>query len=212
MNKLCRKYIKLIKKNYKIYVKSIIIYGSNIYDINSSDLDVCLITDEIPDKVREDIINSTINFHYQNGLKIDEEIPFNNKLIYTYKDVEDTLNKPPFYINGQVVIKKIEKNNDFLSSIEMKKRLLINILTTDHITIGKSTSEYEKRALTIIVNAISEYANLKNPTVNELLKNMYTDKYTGASGEMFLGYKTNNKNKEKYLIKELEGYLNDWLI
>ena len=209
MNKLCRKYIELIKKNYKIYVKSIIIYGSNIYDINSSDLDVCLITDEIPDKVREDIINSTINFHYQNGLKIDEEIPFNNKLIYTYKDVEDTLNKPPFYINGQVVIKKIEKNNNFLSSIEMKKRLLINILTTDHITIGKSTSEYEKRALTIIVNAISEYANLKNPTVNELLKNMYTDKYTGASGEMFLGYKTNNKNKEKYLIKELEGYLND---
>lgn len=209
MNKMCLKYIDMINDNYSDCIESIIIYGSNIYDGNSSDLDVCLITNNLSTKVQKKIIDSTIEFHRKNRLKLDEEVPFDNKLIYSTSDIDEALNYSPFYKNKKVVINEIKKTKKFLSSTEMKKRLLINILTTDHITIGKSTLEYEKRAYKIIIDVIIKYFNLINPTVNELLDNMYKNKYTGAEGEMFLGYKKNHENKEKYLINKLTEYLNN---
>mgnify|MGYP002543020571 FL=1 len=209
MNKICLKYIDMINDNYSDCIESIIIYGSNIYDGNSSDLDVCLITNNLSTKVQKKIIDSTIEFHRKNRLKLDEEVPFDNKLIYSTSDIDEALNYSPFYKNKKVVINEIKKTKKFLSSTEMKKRLLINILTTDHITIGKSTLEYEKRAYKIIIDVITKYFNLINPTVNELLDNMYKNKYTGAEGEMFLGYKKNHENKEKYLINKLTEYLNN---
>ena len=212
MNKMCLKYIDMINDNYSDCIESIIIYGSNIYDGNSSDLDVCLITNNLSTKVQKKIIDSTIEFHRKNRLKLDEEVPFDNKLIYSTSDIDEALNYSPFYKNKKVVINEIKKTKKFLSSTEMKKRLLINILTTDHITIGKSTLEYEKRAYKIIIDVIIKYFNLINPTVNELLDNMYKNKYTGAEGEMFLGYKKNHENKEKYLINKLTEYLNNWFI
>jgi len=212
MNKICLKYIDMINDNYSDCIESIIIYGSNIYDGNSSDLDVCLITNNLSTKVQKKIIDSTIEFHRKNRLKLDEEVPFDNKLIYSTSDIDEALNYSPFYKNKKVVINEIKKTKKFLSSTEMKKRLLINILTTDHITIGKSTLEYEKRAYKIIIDVITKYFNLINPTVNELLDNMYKNKYTGAEGEMFLGYKKNHENKEKYLINKLTEYLNNWFI
>lgn len=209
MNKICLKYIDMINDNYSDCIESIIIYGSNIYDGNSSDLDVCLITNNLSTKVQKKIIDSTIEFHRKNRLKLDEEVPFDNKLIYSTSDIDEALNYSPFYKNKKVVINEIKKTKKFLSSTEMKKRLLINILTTDHITIGKSTLEYEKRAYKIIIDVITKYFNLINPTVNELLDNMYKNKCTGAEGEMFLGYKKNHENKEKYLINKLTEYLNN---
>lgn len=209
MNKICLKYIDMINDNYSDCIESIIIYGSNIYDGNSSDLDVCLITNNLSTKVQKKIIDSTIEFHRKNRLKLDEEVPFDNKLIYSTSNIDEALNYSPFYKNKKVVINEIKKTKKFLSSTEMKKRLLINILTTDHITIGKSTLEYEKKAYKIIIDVITKYFNLINPTVNELLDNMYKNKYTGAEGEMFLGYKKNHENKEKYLINKLTEYLNN---
>lgn len=209
MNKICLKYIDMINDNYSDCIESIIIYGSNIYDGNSSDLDVCLITNNLSTKVQKKIIDSTIEFHRKNRLKLDEEVPFDTKLIYSTSDIDEALNYSPFYKNKKVVINEIKKTKKFLSSTEMKKRLLINILTTDHITIGKSTLEYEKKAYKIIIDVITKYFNLINPTVNELLDNMYKNKYTGAEGEMFLGYKKNHENKEKYLINKLTEYLNN---
>ena len=209
MNKICLKYIDMINDNYSDCIESIIIYGSNIYDGNSSDLDVCLITNNLSTKVQKKIIDSTIEFHRKNRLKLDEEVPFDNKLIYSTSDIDEALNYSPFYKNKKVVINEIKKTKKFLSSTEMKKRLLINILTTDHITIGKSTLEYEKRAYKIIIDVITKYFNLINPNVNELLDNMYKNKCTGAEGEMFLGYKKNHENKEKYLINKLTEYLNN---
>ena len=209
MNKICLKYIDMINDNYSDCIESIIIYGSNIYDGNSSDLDVCLITNNLSTKVQKKIIDSTIEFHRKNRLKLNEEVPFDNKLIYSTSNIDEALNYSPFYKNKKVVINEIKKTKKFLSSTEMKKRLLINILTTDHITIGKSTLEYEKKAYKIIIDVITKYFNLINPTVNELLDNMYKNKYTGAEGEMFLGYKKNHENKEKYLINKLTEYLNN---
>ena len=209
MNKICEKYVKMINDNTDGYVKSIVIYGSNIYGVTASDLDVCLITDNISKELKEKLINLTIKFHNDNQLMLDDEVPFSNKLVYTKRDINKVFNDSPFYKNGKTIINKIQKNKKFLSSCEMKKRLFINILTTDHITIGCSTEEYEKQAFKMIIKVVIDHFNLINPTVEELLMNLYENKYTGEKGEMFLGYKKNYKEKEKYLVEKLKEYICD---
>ena len=41
-----------------------------------------------------------------------------------------------------------------------------------------------------------------------ILKNLYCDANTGNEGEMFLGYKNNNIEKENHLIKQIKKALN----
>lgn len=207
MNKICDNYCNLIQNKFQKEVKTIIIYGSNIYNESNSDLDVCLIVEKNNEELENRIIQETITFHKQNNLKIDEEIPYTNKLIYTFEEIEDTLNNPPFFENGKIIIHDIVKSEEFLSSKEMKQRLLINILTTDHITIGKSTTKYELQALKIILNVIINYFDINPPTEDKIIECMYTNKYTGASGEMYLGYKKKYQEKEKYLRKKINEVL-----
>lgn len=199
MNKICTEYCNLIKNKFSNSIISIIIYGSNIYKDNNSDLDVCIIVKENNKELQTKIIEETIKFHYKYNLKIDEEIPYPNKLIYTIDEINETLKNPPFYKNGKVIIKDIIKDKDFLSSKEMKQRLLLNILTTDHLTIGESTTNYEIQTLKIIIDAITTYFKIDNKNEIEILECMYQNKYTNASEEMFLGYKKNHPEKEKYL-------------
>lgn len=207
MNKICNNYCSLIKTKFSDRIKSIIIYGSNIYNENSSDLDVCLIVDKNDPELQESIIKETLNFHKENNLKIDEEIPHTNKLIYTIEEIEETLNNPPFYENGKVIIRDIVKDKEFLSSKKMKQRLLLNIFTTDHLTIGESTANYELKAFKIILDVIVIYFKIENNSEDEILECMYTNRYTGTTGEMYLGYKKNYQEKEKYLRKKIHETL-----
>src|SRR5574344_601412 len=203
MNELCSNYCKQIKTKFSNNIRSIIIYGSNIYNESCSDLDVCLIVNENNPKLQESIISETIKFHLENKLKIDEEIPHTNKLIYTIDEIEETLKNPPFYEKDKVFIHEIVKEKEFLSSKEMKQRLLLNILTTDHLTIGESTTNYEMLSLKIIVKVIINYFKIEKNNENEIIECMYRNKYTGASGEMYLGYKENYKEKDEYLRKKI---------
>lgn len=207
MNDVCNKYFQLMKKDFSDIIKTIIFYGSNIYNVHNSDLDVCIIVDSITSETQQKIINETLKFHLENNLNIDDEVPHTNKLIYTIKEVEDTLVNHPFLKNGEIVISDIIKSREFLSSKEMKKRLLLNILTTDHLVIGDSINEYEKRALNIILDVIITYFKIDNKSEEEILNCMYTNKYTGASGEMYLGYKKNHPEKDKYLRKKIHDIL-----
>lgn len=207
MNKICKDYCDLIQAKFFDTIQSIIFYGSNIYDDNSSDLDVCVIVRKNNPQLQEKIINETLKFHLIHNLRIDDEVPHTNKLVYTIDEIEETLNNPPFYENGIVVIHDIVKNMQFLSSKEMKQRLLLNILTTDHLTVGESTKDYEIRALRIILDVIINYFKIDDKSETEILECMYQNKYTGATGEMYLGYKKNHKEKDKYLRKKIHEIL-----
>lgn len=203
INRLCKDYCDMINNRYNRIIESIIIYGSNIYNCSSSDLDVCLITSEYNQSLRDEIIRMTKEFHLSNNLRIDEEIPFENKLIYSENEVLNTLEHSPFEFDGETLIKDIVKTREFLSSIEMKKRLLLNILTTDHLTMGKSTEGYERKALKIILDTLKKYYSLKDVDVEKILPYFYRNPYTGAEGEMYLGYKKNRVEKDMYLRKKI---------
>ena len=100
---------KSIKIEYLNYIKSIIsnmtpdilVYGSIIYGIETSDLDVAFITLDFNQNDFEKIKNATIQFQKEYGMPLDEEVPYSNKLIYRQSEVEDMLTYSPFKkING----------------------------------------------------------------------------------------------------------------
>ena len=207
MNKYCNEYIDLIFKKYSFLNPTIIIYGSNIYNGSSSDLDVCLILNKTDKEVENRIIKDTIKFHKVKNLKVDEEIPHTNKLIYTYDEVMETIENNPFFKNGAYKINDIVKTKEFLSSKMMKQRLLLNILTTDHLIFGtykKELLNLQDKAWDLIIDTVINYFKIENLSVETLLQHLYTNQYTGATGEMFLGYKKNYLQKEKYLRIQIE--------
>lgn len=136
-------------------------------------------------------------------------MPYENKLILSYQNIKEAIIDDPFVNRGIVSINRIIKTEEFLSSKEMKKRLILNILTTKHISINckKISKEYEEKAWNLILNTIVEYASLNNLSPENILKNLYCDANTGNEGEMFLGYKNNNIEKEEHLIKQIKKAL-----
>lgn len=210
MNSLCLKFKNEMYKKFPKLDFGIVIYGSNILDANSSDLDVCIICDNLCAEDKEKITKKVIEFHYKNNLKIDQEVPYESKLILSYQDINDAIIDNPFINRGIVSINPIVKTEEFLASKEMKKRLILNILTTKHISINckKVIKEYEEKAWDLILNTIIEYASLNNLSPENILKNLYCDANTGNEGEMFLGYKNNSVEKEEHLIKQIKKALN----
>lgn len=209
MNSLCESFKTEMLDIFPNLNLGIIIYGSNIFNINSSDLDVCIIADNICEEDKMKITKKVIEFHHKYKLKIDQEVPYENKLIFSYQEIKDAIINHPFINAGITTINPIMKTEEFLSSMEMRKRLILNILTTKHITINCNhvIKQYEKEAWDVILKTIIEYAGLSELTPENILKNIYCDVYTGNEGEMFLGYKDNYIEKEKYLLNSIKKAL-----
>lgn len=210
MGNICNEYATFIKDKIKDIDYIIIFYGSNIYNLSSSDLDICIILDTIDNIKVKDFINYTIQFQKNNNLKIDEEIPFTNKLIYTWNEIHDMFSSSPFKKNNKYFIKDIEKTKEFLSSYEMKYRLLLNILTTDHrvlYDVENKIKVYESQAWDIILDAVINYFKIEKVSVNNILKHLYENQFTFANGENYLGYKKGNLDKEKYLMQQVSNNL-----
>lgn len=209
MNSLCLKFKTEMYNEFPNLDFGIIIYGSNILNVCSSDLDLCIVCDNVSDKDKKKIVKKVIEFHKENNLRIDEEVPYDNKLILSYHDIKEAIIDSPFLNDGIISINPIVKTYDFLSSKEMKKRLIINILTTKHISINckKIIKEYENKAWDLILNTIIDYSGLIDLSPNNILKNLYCDSITGAVGEMFLGYKNNSIEKEEHLLIEINKAL-----
>lgn len=191
---------------------TMILYGSTVFGVKTSDLDVCFVSME---SLTEDqflqLENITRNFHLKNNLRIDEEIPYKNKLVYTNNFVENTLINPPFpYINNKFIIPPINKSKEYLSSKEMSQRLLLNILTVkNEVLCGDKEliKEYGYRAWEKIIKVVLSYSEQNVFLIEELLKNLYIDPYSKEEGELYLGYKTNLEEKKIYLQKKVEEIL-----
>lgn len=208
MNCLCKNFVHDVLNNFSGV--QIIFYGSNIYNESSSDLDLCLVVDkELTPSEKESLIMFTKNFQKRRNLKIDEEIPFENKLIYTKKEIEDVFINSPFRnSNGEYFYRDIIKNKEFLSSSQMKKRLLLNILTTDHKSCGKllDLKFYEQKAWFEILTMLTKVFNTNLRNIDNVLDNLYVNPVNFLAGEMYLGYKLSNPNKKRYLRNKAKKY------
>lgn len=208
MNSLCRNYYKMIISNFKEYDPIVVYYGSNIYNESSSDLDLCLIFEkELSNDIQQELIEKTKEFQKNNHLKIDEEIPFTNKLVYTIDEIEDVFINSPFVENGTYKLDDIVKSKEFLSSSIMKKRLMLNILTTDHKILNdkhKKIKQYERKSWHEILLMLKNVFNTNLSDIDQVLDNMYINPITHYGGEMHLGYKLANPKKKKYLKNKVK--------
>ncbi len=179
---------------------SILLYGSSAYGKTSSDLDICFICENCSNDVLESLKIKTIQFQLENHMILDAEVPYENKLIYTYSEIEQMLKNPPFpYINGKYELTPIEKSKEYMHSQEMKYRLLFNILTTRSLLIygnNVKIDNYKNIAWENLIKIIVSYNNLTQINLDNIIPLLYKDYKTGAEGELFLGYKTNIPQKQ----------------
>jgi len=210
--------IEIAKEYYKgvknlIGEITMILYGSSVFGVKTSDLDLCFFNNQqLPAYEFDKIKKFTHDFHIINNLRIDEEIPYDNKLIYTFDFIESTLNNPPFpFCNGKFIIPKIQKNSTFLNSLHMKKRLLLNILTVKHVIIGNDNElidGYVNRAWEIILKTIISYSEKDEFSFEEIIECLYEDPFDYNNGEMYLGYKNNLQEKKDFIEEQVCYYLN----
>ena len=199
---IIEKYKNSVIKEY--WDLTLILYGSTVYGVNTSDLDICYLSDNELSKQRFNRLKDlTRIFHLENGLRIDEEVPYDNKLVYSNDMVKKTFEEPPFpYANNKFNINPILKNKNYLSSLEMSKRLLLNILTVrNNVLFGNEemVKEFSNKAWDTIIRVVLSYAEIREVTIDELINLLYEDPYSHATGELYLGYKDNLKDKMAFL-------------
>ena len=171
----------------------LILYGSAASGKTTSDFDFCFVRKEPREGDAERIEKAALDFHHKNGLKVDEEVPYANKLLYSKQDLMETVYFSPFTKEkGVTRIDPIEKTPEFLSSPQIKKRLLFNMMTTpSRLLIGDEAlfKRYKEAAFDTLTDVIFGYEHNRPMTQKEVLSSLLTDSRSGKNGEDFLGYK-----------------------
>lgn len=185
------------------------VYGSSVYSEESwlSDIDLFAVTHNKQEFRIDNLVRFIKDMHDRHGRKIDEEVPFDNKVHYTGKEVDDALAFSGFDVdNGVIAVPLIIKEAEFLGGAAIKARLALNALTTPHLAIGDDLSRYRavvKRAETsatlLAVNLIRR-STFDVPDLYDTL----TEGDDGQAGEMYLGYKTEYPIVGDHLHKVLE--------
>jgi len=186
------------------------IYGSyaNGKKNKDSDVDVIIATDKYSKSDVNYLKKFILEFHKKNGLKIDNEVPFENKLLITLSDFNDAVNLQCFpKVNGKYTVPKVVKSKAFLSSRDVKLRLAFNAITSPHIVFGNNLKQYsslkEKAEKNLIKFAKNRTEGSKVSKKDMLDCLLYGE--NKESGEMYLGYKDYPKVRT-YLTKIISKY------
>lgn len=189
------------------------VYGSSLYkgSKSRSDIDLFLVTSEnIPASTV--MMNGMVHFirdmHIRLGRKIDEEVPYENKIYYTYNEVADAVCYSGFdHAEDTISIPDIIKETNFLSSPEVKARLALNALTTPHAVVALNLDKYKfirKQAEDAVTLLAIHLTGQMECEVTDLYQSLVISKKNDESGEMFLGYKTEHSAVEAHLMSVLE--------
>jgi len=199
--------LKVFCKNYfKNRDYFALVYGSYASDdfTEKSDLDFFIATDkhDVADfiKVRDFIVD----LHNSNGLKINEEVPYENKLIVSYEDAVDALNLKAF-IKKEVkyVIPPVTADEEFLASKEVRFRIILNALTSPNRFICGNRNKYnsfKNEAEKAIIKLAYGITVAEKPTKEEILNVLLIGLNGEESGD-YLGYRKHRPKVIKYLKK-----------
>jgi len=205
---LGQKYVECIESTVDALDPNILLYGSTVYGVVSSDLDISMIVKDYSPDDYERIKEKTIRFQREHNMDLDEEVPFSSKLIYRTDDVRDMIENTPFKkVNGIYRITPVEKNSTFLSSKEMKYRLLLNILTTRSLLLrgdSQEINDYRQQAWDTLTRVILSYNSISEMDIDRFLSLLSRDEKNNLEGEMFLGYKSNIPQKKVDLREDAD--------
>ena len=188
------------------------VYGSSVYspDKVTSDVDLFVVTHGAGKLALGPLVEFITDLHVRHGRKLDAEVPYDNKVHYTDKEVETAIQFGGFQVDGpNITVPPVRKEAEFLQSPAIKSRLALNGLTTPHAVIGQNFSRYHVareragEAATLLGISLLGGEEFDVPMLREAL----TTSETGASGEMFLGYKTEYPIVDEHLLGVLSGGL-----
>jgi predicted nucleotidyltransferase len=189
------------------------VYGSSVYspDKSTSDVDVFVVTRDDANFEVNKFADFIEDLHLRHGRKLDAEVPYDNKVHYTEREINSAIQFGGFLVIGRrIVVPPVRKEPGFLKSKEIKARLALNGLTTPHAAIGNDFTKYHRsrelagEAATLLAINLSKADEF---SVGDLQEALTASQESGASGEMFLGYKTEYPLVSEYLQGVLSGAL-----
>jgi len=203
-NKIFRKLSSFSREYLQQYDHFVCVYGScaSGYYCGTSDIDVFIFVEQYNVEILTKSIDFLTDLHVQCRLNIDNEVPYANKLVVSYQDVVHAINLRPFFnANGECYVPPIEKTEKFLSSKEIRWRLILNALTSPHRFISGNKEKYlffKVEAEKSITRLSYKLMNTPGPTLDDLVRRLLFGVH-GEEGEMYLGYKNERKKIVKYL-------------
>ena len=180
------------------------IYGSYASKdfTNQSDLDLFIATNEYNGADFEKVRDFVVDLHTKNGLKINEELPYRNKLIVLYKDIIDATNLEPFLKSGsKYLVPPIEDNREYLASREVRLRMILNALTSPNECICGNREEYETfkhKAEKALIHLACGLIEKDHPTRDDILHILLKGTHGEESG-VYLGYRNKRVSVVEYL-------------
>lgn len=199
-NQIEKFFLKEIFKYFNKNKTIVILYGS--FDMkNKGDFDVAVITENYSNENKEDIENILKELHQKFELRIDEEVPYFNKSLFSYNDIENCMQSVPFKMErGVVKITPFGDTGEYFRSEEARKRLLLNILTTKSKVInGKNT--YQQSAYSLMIKLVFSSKNYKKLSLKEIIETFFIEPNTFFTYKQYLGY--NPLSDLNYLKKRI---------
>ncbi|MAG40018.1 hypothetical protein CMI41_03560 [Candidatus Pacearchaeota archaeon] len=169
------------------------IYGSYSYGLEKehSDIDLVVIKRNTTKQIIEKVSEKVLELHKKYGLSLDNEVPHRVKTIISNADVMMALDGKGFESDGErIIIPKVEKNKKFLSSEKIKRRLILNALTSKGIFVcgdKKLYALFKEEALKTLIKVIILNKGIKEFSLKEFIDLLIPSRYSNQ--ELYLGYK-----------------------
>ena len=200
-----------LEKHFKHRDHFSCVYGSyaSKHHTDKSDMDMFIAMEAVEDGDLERTKDFLIDLHVRHGLSLDDEVPYENKLIVSYEDVRNALDLLSFVkVGARYRIPPIEKEEKFLASPEVRWRLILNALTSPHEFIygnQETYADFKVGAERAIVRLARGLTKDDTPTPTELLESLFSG-VNGEEGEMYLGYKKERDEIVRYLKNIIVEY------
>jgi predicted nucleotidyltransferase len=204
--KLFRELKIFCKEYFKTRDYFVLVYGSYASNdfAEKSDLDLFIATDEHDMNDFKKVRDFVVDLHTRNNLKINEEVPYKNKLIVSYEDAADALNLKAFIRKGaRYIIPPVTADEEFLASKEVRFRIILNALTSPNLFICGNRNKYnsfkseaERAIIKLAYGVIGSEKLTQEEILNILLKGV-----NGEEGGDYLGYRPRRRKVVKYLKK-----------
>lgn len=172
-----------------------LIYGSypNWTANNESDLDIVVGTPKFNPNLFDYLQNYIVEVHHKHNLWIDNEIPYTNKLLVSYDEFHASAKLHGLVFNeSSVFVPEIQKTPAFLSSPDIKHRLIFNTLTVPTIYSWNDSINYsaiKNEAEDNLVMLAIDLSNQTTLTQNDLLQALLLSKDGKKDWELYLWYK-----------------------
>jgi len=180
------------------------VYGSYMsgHHTEKSDMDMFIAIETRDEEDFKKVRDFLVDLHIRYGLNLDDEVPYENKILVSYTDIQRAIALDSFIKNGERYrVPLVKKDKGFLSSLEIRWRLILNALTSPHECIYGNKELYtmfKNGAEESIVRLARGIIRNSRPTPRELLRVLMFGA-NGEEGEMYLGYKKEHSAVIEYL-------------